>query len=235
MALLEAHGLMKSFGGLTATDNVDLVVEPGTIHALIGPNGAGKSTLVNLLSGRIPPDAGRIVLQGRDISAEPAHRRVQLGIAYTFQITSIFPNMTLEANVELAAMMRHKDPASTEQAVTNALDSVGLLNRRSQLAGDLAYGHQRLLEIALGAVQQPSLLILDEPTQGLGDADVRWFIDLIKQLRGDTTLLLIEHNMDVVMAVADTITVLQFGRVLASGDPESIQQNAAVQSAYLGG
>ena len=235
MALLEAHGLNKAFGGLTATDNVDLMVEQGTVHALIGPNGAGKSTLVNLLSGRIPPDAGRILLQGRDISHEPAHRRVQLGIAYTFQITSIFPNMTLEANVELAAMVRHNDPASTEHAVAKALDAVGLLDRRAQLAGDLAYGHQRLLEIALGIVQQPSLLILDEPTQGLGDAEVRWFIDLLGQLRGDTTLLLIEHNMDVVMAVADTITVLQFGRVIATGAPDAIQRNAAVQAAYLGG
>ena len=235
MALLDAHGLMKSFGGLTATDNVDLSVERGTVHALIGPNGAGKSTLVNLLSGRIAPDAGRIVLDGRDISAEPAHRRVQMGIAYTFQITSIFPNMSLEANVELAAMVRYPTAKASEHAVVQALEAVGLIDRRTQLAGDLAYGHQRLLEIALGIVQQPSLLILDEPTQGLGDAEVTWFIDLLKQLRGDTTLLLIEHNMDVVMAVADTITVLQFGRVIANGDPASVQRNEAVQAAYLGG
>ncbi len=235
MPLLEAHGLIKSFGGLRATDTVDLAVEPGTVHALIGPNGAGKSTLVNLLSGRILPDAGRIVLQGQDISKAPAYRRVQMGIAYTFQITSVFPNMTIEANVELAAMARHKARDAMAQAVDHALETVGLSDRRQQLAGDLAYGHQRLLEIALGIVQKPSLLILDEPTQGLGDAEVQWFVDLLKSLRSETTLLLIEHNMDVVMAVADTITVLQFGRVLASGDPESIQSNAAVQSAYLGG
>ncbi|MEM7376945.1 MAG: ABC transporter ATP-binding protein [Pseudomonadota bacterium] len=235
MALLEARGLNKAFGGLKATDNVDLVVEPGTIHALIGPNGAGKSTLVNQLSWRIAPDSGSVLLQGTDITHLPAHQRVQRGVAYTFQITSVFPNMTLAANVELAALVHQPDSRAAEVAVVKALDTVGLLERRDQLAGDLAYGHQRLLEIALGIVQEPALLILDEPTQGLGDAEVAWFVELLKQLRGDTTLLLIEHNMDVVMACADTITVLQFGAVIASGDPRSIQSNDAVQTAYLGG
>ncbi|MEM9603942.1 MAG: ABC transporter ATP-binding protein [Pseudomonadota bacterium] len=235
MALLEARGLNKAFGGLRATDNVDLSVEPGTIHALIGPNGAGKSTLVNQLSGRIAPDSGTVHLQGDDITHLPAHQRVQRGLAYTFQITSVFPNMTLAANVEIAALVHQPDDRAVEAAVFKALDTVGLLERRDQLAGDLAYGHQRLLEIALGIVQEPALLILDEPTQGLGDAEVAWFVDLLKQLRGDTTLLLIEHNMDVVMACADTITVLQFGAVIASGDPASIQSNDAVQAAYLGG
>ena len=235
MALLEAIGLNKAFGGLQATDNVDLRVEEGTVHALIGPNGAGKSTLVNLLSGRIEPDSGRILLQGQDISDLPAHRRVQSGIAYTFQITSIFPNLTLAENIELAALVHQPSARAAHAAVDQALATVGLLERRDQVAGDLAYGHQRLLEIALGLVQKPALLILDEPTQGLGDGEVAWFVDLVKKLKTDTTILLIEHNMDVVMACADHVTVLQFGKVLASADPDTIQADPAVQAAYLGG
>ncbi|MEM6987903.1 MAG: ATP-binding cassette domain-containing protein, partial [Pseudomonadota bacterium] len=196
---------------------------------------AGKSTLVNLLSGRIEPDSGRILLQEQDISHLPAHRRVQSGIAYTFQITSIFPNLTLAENIELAALVHQPSVRAAHTAVDQALATVGLLERRDQVAGDLAYGHQRLLEIALGLVQKPVLLILDEPTQGLGDGEVAWFVELVKKLKSDTTILLIEHNMDVVMACADHVTVLQFGKVLASADPETIQADPAVQAAYLGG
>ena len=228
MSLLETRGLTRVFGGLTAVDGVDFTAQPGRIHALIGPNGAGKSTFVGMISGRIRATRGTVRFDGRDITALPAHRRIRLGMAYTFQITAIYARLSLLENVELALGARDRTGGLA------ALDRVGLAGRADQIAGDLSYGHQRLLEIAMGVAQAPRLLILDEPTQGLAEAEIADFIALIRGLAGETTILLIEHNMDVVMELAEEITVLDAGRVLASGPPTAIQADPQVQAAYLG-
>ncbi len=230
--ILSARGLTRHFGGVKAVDGVDLDLMRGEIHALIGPNGAGKTTLVGLLSGRVAPQAGTINLEGEDITALPAHARVARGIAYTFQITSIYARLTVFDNVALA-VQRHPGPLST--GVMAALARVGLESHAGQLAGTLSYGHQRLLEIAMGLALRPKLLILDEPTQGLADAEITGFKALVQGLVPETTVLLIEHNMEVVMDLAHRITVLTFGRVLAQGTPGAIRADRAVQAAYLGG
>jgi len=226
--LLETRGLTRRYGGLTAVEGVDFSLPQGQIHALIGPNGAGKSTFVSMVSGRIPESAGRVLFEGRDITALPAHRRIRAGMAYTFQITAVYGRLTLAQNIALA--LRSRDRAR----ILAALARVGLEERAEQTCGDLSYGHQRLLEIAMGVAQAPRLLILDEPTQGLAESEIEGFNGLIRSLAGETTILLIEHNMNVVMALAERITVLETGRVLASGSPEEIRANAAVQEAYLG-
>ena len=226
--LLETKGLTKEFAGLKAVSNVDLTVQTGRVHALIGPNGAGKSTLVGMVAGRIAPTRGEVWFDGRNVTALPAHARMQSGMAYTFQITAIYNRLSLFDNIALA--LRDQTRAN----VLASLDVVGLADRADQVAGDLAYGHQRLLEIAMGVAQSPSLLILDEPTQGLAEVEIEGFNTLIRRLAGDTTILLIEHNMNVVMALAERITVLETGAVLASGTPDDIRMNTAVQEAYLG-
>ncbi|HCZ00833.1 MAG: ABC transporter ATP-binding protein [Rhodobacterales bacterium RIFCSPHIGHO2_02_FULL_62_130] len=228
--ILQASGLSRAFGGLQAVDGVDFELQAGEIHALIGPNGAGKTTFVSLLSGRIKPDAGVIRLGGSDITALPAHARVRAGIAYTFQITSIYPRLSVFDNVALA--VRGGDLAASVMA---ALRRVGLAERADQVAGNLSYGHQRLLEVAMGLALSPRVLILDEPTQGLAAGEIAGFVALIRSLVPQTTVLLIEHNMEVVMGLADRITVLNFGRVLARGTTAEIRANPAVQAAYLGG
>ncbi len=230
--ILQASGLTRAFGGLRAVEAVDLTLTTGAVHALIGPNGAGKTTLVSLLSGRLTPDAGRIVFAGQDITHLPAHARVARGIAYTFQITSIYAALSVFDNLALA--VQRSRPRNLEQAVQAAADRVGLGERLMAEAGLLSYGHQRLLEVAMGLALTPKLLIVDEPTQGLAQSEIGDFIHLIQGLQ-ETTVLLIEHNMDVVMALAQQITVLNMGRVLASGTPAEIRANSAVQAAYLGG
>jgi branched-chain amino acid transport system ATP-binding protein len=232
VSLLEARGLIRHFGGLRAVDGVDFDLAAGEIHALIGPNGAGKTTFVSLLSGRIAADAGRIRLAGEDITRLPAHARVRKGIAYTFQITSIFPRLTVFDNVALAARGRGADPA---RAVPEALARTGLGGRGGQIAGTLGYGHQRMLELAMGLALAPRVLILDEPTQGLAAGEIAGFTALVRGLPPATAVLLIEHNIGVVMDLAQRITVLDAGRVLATGTPEAIRADAAVQAAYLGG
>ena len=235
MTLLSARGLSRNFGGLKAVDNVDFDLPAGEVRALIGPNGAGKTTFVGMLSGRIPASAGTVTFDGRDITSLPAHRRIRAGMAYTFQITSVFSRLPVAENVALALRWRTGDDvAATDRQVAEALDRVGIADRADQLAGDLSYGHQRLLEIAMGLSQKPRLLILDEPTQGLADSEIVDFVALIRGLAGDMTVLLIEHNINVVMQTADAITVLNFGAVLANGTPTEIRNNAAVQAAYLG-
>lgn len=228
MTLLHTSGLTKTFGGLTAVDNVDFEVTQGEVHALIGPNGAGKSTFVGLVSGRIAATKGAVWFEGDNVSHLPAHARIKRGMAYTFQITAIYAKLSLYDNVALALGQWDK------AAVQSALDRVGLSDRMAQMAGDLSYGHQRLLEIAMGVAQAPRLLILDEPTQGLAESEIADFNGLINALRNDTTILLIEHNMDVVMGLADRITVLDMGAVLATGTPDDIRANQRVQDAYLG-
>ncbi|MET3790897.1 ABC transporter ATP-binding protein [Aquamicrobium terrae] len=236
--LLETRGLSRNFGGLRAVDCVDFSLMQGEIRALIGPNGAGKTTFVGLVCGRLAPSAGTIVFDGADITSLPAHRRVRLGIAYTFQITSVFSNLSVFDNVALAVQRTLADGRAQGRlraGVTEALERVGLADRASLPAGQLAYGHQRLLEVAMGLALKPRLMVLDEPTQGLGDGEIEAFIALVREIAASATVLLIEHNMDVVMQLADRITVLEAGRVLAEGTPDAIRADEAVQRAYLGG
>ena len=240
--LLVTKGLSRSFGGLKAVDGVDFRLQSGEIRAIIGPNGAGKTTFVSLVCGRVRPSSGTIFFEGRNVSAMPAHRRVRQGIAYTFQITSVFANLSAWDNVALAAQRTVLDSSGqargthggVDGAVMAALASVGLSERAHMPAKNLAYGHQRLLEIAMGVALKPRLLILDEPTQGLSDGEIEGFVALVRTIAAQATVLLIEHNMAVVMALADRITVMDGGRVLAEGTPEEIGANAAVQHAYLG-
>ncbi len=233
--LLMTEGLSRNFGGLRAVAGVNFELPKGQVRALIGPNGAGKTTFVGMLCGRIAASAGRVTFLGQDVTALPAHKRISQGMAYTFQITSIFGRLSLHENVALAARRRLGGNAQAVEAeVEAALKRIGLAERAHQMADDLAYGHQRLLEIAMGLAQKPKLLILDEPTQGLADSEVEEFKELVRSLAGETTILLIEHNMDVVMDVAEYITVLNFGEVLAEGGRDDIRANADVQAAYLG-
>ena len=231
-ALIQTRDLTLHFGGLKAVDGVDFTLNAGEIHALIGPNGAGKTTFVSLLSGRRMPQSGTILLAGEDITRLPAHLRVRKGIAYTFQITSIFPRLTVFDNVALAVQSHGSvDLARRTRA---ALARVGLEGLERQEAQTLSYGHQRLLELAMGLALNPRVLILDEPTQGLAASEIDSFTRLVEGLVPDTTVLLIEHNMEVVMDLATRITVLNFGQILASGTPAEIRANPVVQEAYLG-
>ena len=233
MSLLSARGLTRHFGGIRAVDGVDFDLDPGEIHALIGPNGAGKTTLVSLLSGRIPAQAGSIALAGEDITRLPAHARVRRGLAYTFQITSIFPGLTVFDNVALA-VQGGRQPGALPPAAEAALARVGLAGMGGETAGTLSYGHQRLLELAMGLALAPRVLILDEPTQGLAAGEIEGFKALVRGLVPQVAVLLIEHNMEVVMDLATRITVLTSGRVLARGKPAEIRADKAVQEAYLG-
>jgi len=230
--ILETRGLTKTYSGIKANTDVNFTLTRGKVTALIGPNGAGKSTFVGMVSGRTPATSGQVFFEGKDISALPAHKRIQLGLAYTFQITSIFPGLSVAENVRIAA--RRLAGAGLADRVARALFRVDLADRADQIAGDLSYGHQRLLEIAMGLVQAPRLFILDEPTQGLSESEIQGFIALIRSLTGEATILLIEHNMDVVMALADRITVLDQGMILEEGTPQAIRDSHAVQAAYLG-
>ncbi|WP_075217970.1 ABC transporter ATP-binding protein [Mongoliimonas terrestris] len=234
--LLVATGLKRHFGGLRAVDGVDFSLPAGEIRAIIGPNGAGKTTFVSLLSGRLEPSEGRVTFAGEDVTRLPAYRRVQRGIAYTFQITNIYLTKSVADNVRVAveSRARRERGVEFEAATLEALQAVGLEDRAETPAGELAYGHQRLLEVAMGLALRPKLLILDEPTQGLSDAEIRAFIALVRRIAETATVLLIEHNMDVVMALADRITVLARGQVLAEGTPAEIRANSEVQAAYLG-
>ncbi|MBX3577560.1 MAG: ABC transporter ATP-binding protein [Rhizobiaceae bacterium] len=236
--ILVTKGLSRSFGGLKAVDDVDFEMAPGEIRALIGPNGAGKTTFVSLVCGRVEPTGGTIIFDGEDVTRLAAHQRVRRGIAYTFQITSVFGNLTAWDNVALA-VQRHagKGPRGARglrEGVQEALLRTGLAGRQGVLAANLAYGHQRLLEVAMGLALKPRLLILDEPTQGLSDGEIDGFVGLVRDIARDATVLLIEHNMDVVMRLADRITVLNAGRILAEGAPDAIRADAEVQQAYLG-
>jgi branched-chain amino acid transport system ATP-binding protein len=234
VTLLSTEGLSRHFGGIKAVDGVDFALDRGEIRAIIGPNGAGKTTLVGMICGRIDPSAGRIRFEDREITGLSAWSRVQRGIAYTFQITSIFAGLTCFDNVALAAQRRVHGHRALEREVAHLLARVGLADRAGVVAGVLPYGHQRLLEIALGLALKPKLLILDEPTQGLSDAEIDHFCALIREVAAEATVLLIEHNMAVVMELAQRITVMDNGRILAEGAPGEIRANPQVQEAYLG-
>src|SRR5882672_7530478 len=242
--LLATAGLTKRFGGLVAASEVALAVEPGEIHAVIGPNGAGKTTLVAVLAGELRPDAGTIRFAGHDISRLGATRRAALGIARSFQITSVFREFSALDNVALAVQahaghsFRFWRAARAERALREpareVLARVGLAERAEVVAGALAHGEQRQLEIAMALATRPRLLLLDEPVAGMGADESLRMVQLLRALRGRHTLVLVEHDMDVVFALADRISVLVYGRVIASGAPEAIRVNPEVRRAYLG-
>ena len=242
--LLAAHGLIKRFGGLVATDNVSIDVRPGEIHALIGPNGAGKTTLVSQLTGNLRPDSGTIHFAGRDVTRLPTHARVRLGLARSFQITSVLREFTALDNVALAVQahtghsFRFLGDASRDESLRNparhGLDEVGLATRADVAAAVLSHGEQRQLEIAMALAGDPRLLLLDEPMAGMGVEESQRMIGFLRGLKGRRAMLLIEHDMDAVFQLADRITVLVYGRAVASGAPDEIRANAEVRRAYLG-
>jgi branched-chain amino acid transport system ATP-binding protein len=243
VSFLETRALSRQFGGLAAVDRVDFALEEGEIRAVIGPNGAGKTTLVSLICGRIPPSAGTIQFRDHDITDLPAWRRVAHGIVYMFQITSVFRNLTCAENVALGAQRnltlgrtpwRRVDRRELARLTDEALQRVDLAARANDQASTLPYGHQRLLELAMSLTLKPRLLILDEPTQGLSEAETVHFCKLVREVAQQTTILLIEHNMDVVMELAQRITVMENGAILADGSPAEITANTDVQRAYLG-
>ena len=239
--LLQTHGLSKHFGGLHAVEDVELAIPHGEIRAIIGPNGAGKTTLVSLFSGRLQPSSGTLLFKGEDVTRLPAHGRVRKGIVYTFQVTSIFGNLSCYENVALAAQRQRGSQSGmalkeSEIAdhVSQAFAQVGLEGVENQLATNLPYGHQRLLEVAMGLAAGPELLILDEPTQGLSEGEIARLCELVQEISKQATVLLIEHNMSVVMGLAERITVMNSGKILAEGTPEEIENNPQVQKTYLG-
>ncbi len=243
-ALLQIDGLTKRFGGVIASDEIVLSVPAGELHAIIGPNGAGKTTLIGQLTGEIAPDAGRIRFEGRDITTLPVHTRSQLGLARSFQITSLFLDFTVLDNVALAVQAHaghsfhfwrdaRYDPALREPARA-ALQRVGLTQRADVLVANLSHGEHRQLEIAMALATKPRMLLLDEPMAGMGPEESARMVKLLHELKREVTLLLIEHDMEAVFALADKITVLVYGRVIASGEPAAIRVNAEVRRAYLG-
>ena len=243
-ALLETRGLTKRFGGLTATNDVSLSVEPGELLAVIGPNGAGKTTLIAELSGELRPDAGTIRFAGTDISRLGPARRAALGIGRSFQITSIFREFTTLDNVALAIQARaghsfrfwraaRRDARLREPAFA-ALGVVGLAGRADLPAGSLAHGEKRALELAMALATRPRLLLLDEPMAGMGPEESASMVRLLAGLKGRFSIVLVEHDMDAVFALADRITVMVYGRVIASGGPTAIRADPEVRRAYLG-
>ena len=242
--LLSTDRLIKRFGGLLATDSVSIDVRPGEIHALIGPNGAGKTTLVGQLTGNLRPDSGTIHFAGRDVTRLPTHARVRLGLARSFQITSVLREFTALDNVALAVQAHaghsfrfladaRRDETLREPA-RQGLAEVGLALRADVAAAALSHGEQRQLEIAMALAGRPRLLLLDEPMAGMGAEESQDMVHLLRRLKSRCGMLLVEHDMDAVFALADRITVLVYGRAIASGTPEEIRANAEVRQAYLG-
>jgi branched-chain amino acid transport system ATP-binding protein len=242
--LLQTESLAKRFGGIVATDDVTLGIAPGELHAIIGPNGAGKTTLIAQLSGQLTPDAGRIRFAGHDISALPVHRRSHLGLARSFQITSLFLDLGVLDNVALAVQAHAghsfhfwRDARSERQLrepARAALARVGLEARANLPASALSHGEHRQLELAMALAGNPRMLLLDEPMAGLGPEESARMVTMLRELKKELTILLVEHDMEAVFALADRITVLVYGRVIASGAPADIRANQQVRDAYLG-
>jgi len=242
--LLQVKDLAKRFGGIIATDDLALEVTQGQLHAVIGPNGAGKTTLIAQLAGQLRPDAGRIDFGGRDITALPMHRRSRLGLARSFQITSLFLDFSVLDNVALAVQahaghsFRFWRDARGEQELRQparaALERVGLSGRAEWPASALSHGEHRQLELAMALAGRPRMLLLDEPMAGLGPEESTRMVAMLRELKKELTILLVEHDMEAVFALADRITVLVYGRVIASGAPQDIRANAQVREAYLG-
>jgi branched-chain amino acid transport system ATP-binding protein len=242
--LLRVEKLVRRFGGIVATDNVSLDVASGELHAIIGPNGAGKTTLISQLTGHLSPHAGTVTLGGLDITYLPAHRRCALGLARSFQITSLLPDFTAADNVALAAQahagssFRFFADARKEKGLRDAahaaLDRVGLAHRADVVVSRLSHGERRELELAVALASRPKILLLDEPMAGLGVTESQRMVKLLQELRKEVSIVLVEHDMEAVFALADRISVLVYGRVIASGDPAAIRQNEEVRRAYLG-
>jgi branched-chain amino acid transport system ATP-binding protein len=243
-ALLEIEDLTKRFGGVVAADEISLAIFPGELHAIIGPNGAGKSTLIDQLSGEIVPDGGHIRFDGRDITALPVYRRSQLGLARSFQVTTLFADFTAIDNVALSVQAHAghsfrfwrdaRQEADLRAPARTALERVGLGERAGVLVADLSHGERRQLEIAMALAARPRMLLLDEPMAGMGIDESARLVEILRTLKGDITVMLIEHDIDAVFALADRISVLVYGRIIASGDPASIRADVAVREAYLG-
>jgi branched-chain amino acid transport system ATP-binding protein len=242
--ILRTQALFKRFGGLIATDGVALDVTAGEIHAVIGPNGAGKTTLLSQLTGEIRPDSGSIEFDGHDITRLSPHRRALLGLARSYQVTSIFPEFTALENVALAAQAHDGHsfgswrPAAAEAHLTKpalqSLEEVGLATQRNRSAAELAHGERRQLELAMVLVSKPKLLLLDEPMAGMGRHESELMVKLLTSLKRRYSMLLVEHDMGAVFALADRITVLVYGRTIASGKPDAIRSDIDVRKAYLG-
>jgi branched-chain amino acid transport system ATP-binding protein len=242
--LLRVEKLVRRFGGILATDNVSLDVERGELHAIIGPNGAGKTTLISQLTGQLAPHSGTIHLAGADITRVPAYRRSALGLARSFQITSLLLDFTALDNVALAAQAHDghsfhfwgnaRRESRLRDVALAALDRVGLADRADVLVSELSHGEQRELELAVALATKPQLLLLDEPMAGLGITESVRMVKLLQELRREVSIVLVEHDMDAVFALADRISVLVYGRVIASGAPAAIRQNEEVRRAYLG-
>ena len=243
-ALLEVHGLTKRFGALLASDNIDLEVQEGETHAVIGPNGAGKTTLIAQLAGNLRPDMGRVRFAGEDVTALSPQARSRKGFARSFQITSVYSDFTALENVMLAVQAHaghsfrfwrpaHEDSALFSPART-ILDKVGLAGRSDVLAANLAHGEQRQLEIATALATRPRLMLLDEPVAGMGVEETRHMIEFLSTLKGEKTIILVEHDMDAVFTLADRVSVLVYGRIIATGTPQEIRANPEVRRAYLG-
>lgn len=245
--LFETQKLRKEFGALVAVNDVSIKVRQGSLHAIIGPNGAGKTTFFNLLSGNLEPTKGRVIYKGRDITHQPVHRTIHFGIGRSFQITNIFPNLTVFENIRLAAQSLGSDnftfwkSASAfkkyQERAWEVIKKVGLGERAMNLARTLPHGDQRKLELGMILAPDPEVLLLDEPTAGMASEQVPELIALIQEIQkaGNKTVMLVEHNMNVVMSVSDVITVMHQGSVLAEGTPAEITANKEVQTAYLGG
>ena len=246
MALLETRSLTKSFGALTAVNGVSLAFEAGTLHSIIGPNGAGKTTLFNLLTGTFAPTSGKIIFEQEEITGTPAHGVAHLGLARSYQRTTVFPAFSLLHNVWVSAFATSKSwkglawrktdrfPEVTERA-RQALTDVGLIDKQHHLAREISHGEQRQLELAIALAAAPRVLLLDEPAAGLSPDETRKMVALVRTLKGRYTIVLIEHKMDIIMSVSDRISVMHFGALIAEGTPEEIQRNPEVRRAYLGG
>ena len=232
--LVDVSHASRHYDGLIAVDDVSFQIAEGEVRAIIGPNGAGKTTMVGMISGRISPSSGKIAFDGEDITRLPSWSRVMRGIVYTFQVTSIYRNLTCHENVALAAQRRNSGASAINAQAAHALSRVGLATDAKRKAGFLPYGHQRLLEVAMALALEPKLLILDEPTQGLAPAEISAFCDLVRGIAKSATVLLIEHNLKVVLELAERITVMDQGRIIAEGSPAEIERHPAVQRAYLG-
>jgi branched-chain amino acid transport system ATP-binding protein len=242
--MLDVQGLRKSFGALSASDGIDFSVVEGETHAVIGPNGAGKTTFIAQLAGNLRPDAGAIRFAGEDITHLPAPRRARKGLARSFQITSIYPEFTTLDNVALAVQahaghsFRFWSPARADESLRSparvVLETVGLQEKMHVLAGNLAHGEQLQLEVAMVLATKPRLLLLDEPMAGMGPDESQRMIGLLSALKGRQTIVLVEHDMDAVFRLADRISVLVYGRIIATGTPQEIRANPEVRRAYLG-
>ena len=244
-AELVISGVTKRFGDFTAVSNVSLEIETGSIHSVIGPNGAGKTTLFNCLSGEVIPEQGQILLRGRDITRLPSHRRVAAGVARSFQITSLFPELSVETNLKIAARGRHSARAinfwSQESNDDEACRTAARVMDRLAISGlakarvcELSHGQQRALEVAMALALQPRVILLDEPTSGMGVDDLPAMRKLVRSLGGDHTVVLVEHNMDIVMGISDTISVMAQGSLLCNGTPREVQADPRVRDVYLG-